>query len=136
MVKLNANSFQSPEPVVEYFLSELRGILASADYELDIIKRKKTENPSDPFTTENTMIDLNFDTDDVKNELVSLNPRDYLENILDDKDNSRPPFWVFKKEIQGKDVYIKIKIRSKQDKKVLCMSFHYPRYPLKPGPYA
>lgn len=132
---MNPNSHIYSQKEVDDFLIELRTILSSTDYELDIVPRKKGEDPLDPFTTENTMIDLDYDSEDVKNELIALTSRDYLETIIDNEDSSRPPFWAFWKSIKGKEVYIKVKIRSKVTNKIFCVSFHYPRYPLKRRPY-
>ncbi len=133
---MNPNSFVAPLDEVNNFLTNLKQILTSNQYDLDILPRKKGEDPLDPCTTENTMQDLGYDTDDVKNDLLSLTEKDYIETILDDKDSSRPPFWVFGKTVKNnKDVYIKVKIRNKYTGKLFCVSFHYPKHPLKSSPY-
>jgi hypothetical protein len=111
-------------------------VLASKTCYLDILPRKKDEDPLDPCTTENTMANLNYDKEDVKAELLSLTADYYLETIKDDKYLLLPVFWVFGKKVQNKDVYIKVKIRDKVNNKVFCVSFHYARFPLKSGPYA
>jgi len=131
MINLNPNSFIAPLTDVKNFLTDLKHVLTSDECALDIMLRKKDEDPLDPYTTENTMLDLDYDTDDVKDELLSLTEKDYLETVLDDKDSSKPPFWVFGKTIKCKEVYIKVKIRDKARCKVFCVSFHYSRYPLK-----
>ena len=133
--KLNPNSFIAAPNEVNLFLSDIKHILSSDQCELDILPRKKGENPLDPYTTENTLQDLGYDTDDVKNELLLLTEKDYIETILDNKDSNKPPFWAFGKIVKNKDVYIKVKIRNKITNKLFCVSFHYPRYPLKSGPY-
>lgn len=135
MLNLNSNSSIAPLADVKNFLTDLKHVLTSDKYDLDILPRKKDEDPLDPYTTENTMLALDYDTDDVKDELLSLTEKDYLETILDDKDSSKPPFWVFGKAIKCKDVYIKVKIRDKARCKVFCVSFHYSRFPLKDKPY-
>ena len=132
---MNPNSFIASINDVKNFLIDIKHILTSDHYELDILPRKRGENPLEPYTTENTMLDLGYDTDDVKNELLSLTEKDYIETILDDKDTRRPPFWVFGKMIESKDVYIKAKIKNKVTNKVFCVSFHYARYPIKNRPY-
>jgi hypothetical protein len=132
---VNSNSYLSTLDDVEAFLADLKSILAAKNYDLDMIFRKTGEDPLDPFTTANTLADLDFDTDDVRDELLSLTARDYLETMKDDKDESRPPFLVFGKDVRHKPVYIKVKIRSKANNKVFCVSFHYPRHPLILGPY-
>jgi hypothetical protein len=132
---MNPNSFVAPLSDVNRFLFDLKHILTADNYELDILLRKKNENPLDPFTTENTLQDLAYDISDVRNDLLSLTEKDYIETILDDKDTNKPPFWVFGKFIKTNDVYIKIKIRNKLTNKVFCVSFHYARHPLKNMPY-
>jgi hypothetical protein len=97
---------------------------------MDILLKKKLESPNDPYTTFNTMMILDFDRYDVKDELLSLEISDYLETFIDDKDSSLPPFFAFGKTIKNNDVYIKIKIRDKRNLKVFCVSFHLARYPL------
>ncbi len=132
---MNPNSFIAPLTDVKNFLTDLKHVLTSEKYDLDILPRKKDEDPLDLCTTENTMLDLDYDTDDIKDELLSLTEKDYLETILDDKGSSKPPFWVFGKAIKCKDVYIKVKIRDKARCKIFCVSFHYSRFPLKDKPY-
>lgn len=132
---MNPNSSIAPLTDVKNFLTNLKHVLTSDKCELDILPRKKDEDPLDPCTTENTMLDLDYDTDDVKDELLSLTQKDYLETVLDDKNSSKPPFWVFGKTIKCKEVYIKVKIRDQARYKVFCVSFHYSRYPLKDKPY-
>ena len=132
---MNPNSYTAPLEELSSFLMELKHILTSETYELDILPKKKEEDPLDPFTTENTMLDLDYDKEDVRNQLLSLTEKDYIETIIDDKDSSRPPFWVFGKFISSREVYIKVKIRNKITNKIFCVSFHYARHPSKSGPY-
>jgi hypothetical protein len=131
----NPNSYIASIEEVIVFLRDLKHVVSSEDCELDILSKKKDEDDSDPYTTANTMLDLDYDTDDVKNEILSLSEKDYIETIKDNKDTNRPPFWVFGKEIKKRDVYIKVKIRNKRTNKVFCISFHYARFPLKNKPY-
>lgn len=131
----NSNSYIASKSDVKNFLKELKEVLNSKNCNLDILSKKKTEKSDDPFTTENTMLDLDYNTDDVKNELRLLCEKEYLETIIDDKDASRPPFWVFGKEINNKEIYIKVKIRDKVNNRVFCVSFHYARFPLKERPF-
>lgn len=132
----NPNKYIATKEDVLAFLSDLREILLSDNYDLDILLRKKKEKPDDEYTTENTLLSLNFDTEDVRDELLSLTEKEYLETIKDFKDPANfYPFWVFGKVIQSRDVYIKVKIRSKKTNKVFCISFHFARYPFNEMPY-
>ena len=51
--------------------------------------------------------------------------QEYSETLVD-KDNLNPPLlFVFGKDINEKQVYIKLKIKGNQAKYILCVSFHY-----------
>jgi hypothetical protein len=115
------------------FLKELKELLTDPEFDLskdlDILMKKKSESPIDPYTTANTLLALDFDKQDVLNQLLALELSEYFETFIDDLDNSLPPFFAFAKEIKNKDVYIKAKIRDRQNCKVFCVSFHFARYP-------
>ncbi len=70
-------------------------------------------------------MDLEFDTSDVLDSLRNLNIEEYSESVFD-KDNN-DPIWlhVFGKEINKRLIYIKLKIRESDCKRVICVSFHY-----------
>lgn len=119
---VNTNSYIASIEEVIVFLRELKHILSSEDCELDILPKKKDEDDSDPNTTVNTMLDLGYDTEDIKNEILSLSEKEYIETIKDNKDIIRPPFWVFGKDIKNRDIYIKVKIRSKRTNKVFMIT--------------
>lgn len=56
---------------------------------------------------------------------------EYSETLID-KDNLEPPLlFVFGKNINAKQVYIKLKIKGNQEKLVLCVSFHYAEREMK-----
>lgn len=131
----NSNSFTAPKEQVKLFLEDLKSILGSKNCELDILPKKSTESSSDPYTTENTLLDLDYDTEDVKQELLNLTISDYIETMKDNRDENKPFFWVFEKIIQSKEVYIKVKVRDKNKQKVFCVSFYYARYQLKNCPF-
>ena len=130
----------SEQKEVCLFLSQLKTILQSPkfnlDTDLDILMKKKNEDPCDPFTTENTLSELAFDSIDVVRELLKIEICNYVETVTDNKNPSFPPFFVFRREINKKEVYIKVKIRDKLNNKVFCVSFHFARHPFqKPLPY-
>lgn len=101
--------------------------------DLDILPKKRNESATDPYTTINTMADLEFDANDVCEELKAITVEDYAETMLDDRNEAAPPFFVFYRNIQTRYVYIKVKIRDRATGKVFCVSFHFARYP-KPSP--
>ena len=131
----------SLENDVRDFLRELKEVLTDTKFDvskdLDILQKKSSELPTDPYTTANTLLALDFDKNDVLNQLLALDISEYMGTIVDDKDNSWPPFFAFGKTIKNREVYIKAKIRDRKNCKVFCVSFHFARYPLPTKrPYA
>lgn len=133
----NRNSRIDSKEFVEQFLSELKAILESDTFvierDLDILPKKRNESAKDLYTTTNTMAALEFDANDVCEELKAITVEDYAETMLDDRNVTAPPFFVFYRNIQTRYVYIKVKIRDRATGKVFCVSFHFARYP-KPSP--
>lgn len=130
----------SSEEEVKTFLFELKEILTdpafNVDVDLDILLKKKTESAIDPYTTGNTLLELEFDSNDVVNQLISLEVSEYKETVVDDLGSERPPFFAFAKQIKNKDVYVKVKIRDRESHKIFCVSFHFARFPFpKSLPY-
>ncbi len=117
-------SMHSEKATVKKFLRELKDILAwegfSIDRNLLIVKsRKDKARYSTPFT----LMDLGYDTYDIVDRLRELSVKEYAETLVD-RDDSKPPLlFVFGKEINGKQVYIKLKVKAKR--RILCLSFHY-----------
>lgn len=128
-----------PRNDVEMFLDELKTIMRSPDFnlkeDLDILLKKSSESPIDPYTTQNTLLDLGYDSEDVRDRLLELTVKNYTATVIDNKDPALPPFYEFFKEIDSRDVYIKVKIRDRNRKKIFCVSFHYARRPAPPFPY-
>lgn len=81
-----------------------------------------------------TLSELEYDIEDVKNSVLSLSSTDYSEGPT--KDNAiKGDLWVFGKIIKGREVYIKLKILGDNKyKQVAVLSFHFSekrlRYPL------
>ena len=129
----NQNSVTDSREKVEQFLIELKSILSSPNFnpakDLDILPKKKSEDMFDPYTTANTLLALGFNNEDVRNELLKIGVEDYAETLIDVIDATLPPFYVFYRDIQSREVYIKVKIRDSITGKVFCISFHFARYP-------
>ena len=137
----NQNSVTEPREKVEQFLVELKSILSSPNFnparDLDILPKKKSEDMFDPYTTANTLLALGFNNEDVRNELLKIGVEDYAETLIDVMDATLPPFYVFYRDIQSREVYIKVKISDSITGKVFCISFHFARYPApNPLPYS
>lgn len=135
-----SNHYQISLENVEFFLRSLQEVLQSKDFnigcDLDILPKKSSEAPDDPYTTQNTMLALDFDKNDVMRQLLELRSAHYYETITDNIGSNLPPFHVFIKEIEHRNVYIKVKIRDYTNRKVFCVSFHFARYPVQNMPYA
>lgn len=130
-----AQKYTSTQEDVNLFLSSLQGILCSKVFDLTILPKKRTEDPDDPYTTANTMLALNYNSEDVVDRLQELQIGDYSETIIDDKGAALPPFFVFYLCISGRDIYIKVKIKNLNNNKIFCVSFHFAKYPAGPFPY-
>ena len=135
---MEINFTSSKEEVIK-FLLELKKVISNRDFDvnkdLDVILKKKNENTLDPYTTQNTLLKLDFDKNDIADTLKKLSVEEYIETGKDRKDISSPEFYIFGKEVQGNLIYIKIKIRDKINHKVFCVSFHFARYPISNFPY-
>lgn len=121
-------SVQSKEKEITEFLSELKNILHyegfNIDKDLTIIKSKK-KSEKIQYSTPYTLLDLDYDIADVVERLKELTIREYSETLVDKDDLNPPLLFVFGKDINGKQVYIKLKIKGVQTRHVLCVSFHY-----------
>ena len=120
---------RSEKRAVKAFLDELKEVLGSEDFNIDnnllIIKASKDEIE---YSTNYTMIDLDYDPSDVVERIKKLTIAEYSETLMD-KDDDKPPFlFVFGKDINSKLIYIKLKIKGKITKRVLCLSFHYAKH--------
>ncbi|SDJ25036.1 hypothetical protein SAMN04487760_10484 [Lachnospiraceae bacterium G41] len=130
-------SIQSKKREVIAFLEELKEILENDTFDIDtnftLIKKKK---PSDEeHSTPYTLLDLDYDVWDVIKRLKELTISEYSETRIDKDDQNPLLLFVFGKDIKGKLVYVKLKIKGEQNRRVLCVSFHYAREQMN-FPYA
>ena len=128
-------SYRTSAGDVKRFLKELRKILDSGNYSLEILPYKACEGPNDEYCTLKTMDYLDYDDEDVIEELIKLTEKDYMESMADSMNKLCNPFHVFGRVIQNKEIYIKVKIRDIVNGEVFCISFHFAKYPLKEFPY-
>ena len=127
---------------VKEFLSHMNSILSSDGFNIDrdfVFQRNRGQDePDDEYTNENTMLELDYDTEDVVEELKSLTIEDYSESIVDNVAEGFKIFFVFGKQINGRDVYIKVRIKQRgrtADDFVFCISFHFAKHPITVYPY-
>lgn len=113
---------------VKSFINELKELVNNDRFDIDSdFVFINTTKASDDYlySTRFTLLDLEYDSYDVLDKLLELKTEEYSESVLD-KDDSNP-LWlhVFGKKINNKLIYIKIKIRSSDNKQIVCVSFHY-----------
>ena len=121
-------SMQSKKSEVLMFLDELKLILYSQDFNLDndfTLIRKKKKDTDQKYSTPYTLLDLDYDANDVVDRLKELTIEEYSETKIDRDDLNPPLLFVFGKDINNQLVYVKLKIKGEQHRHVLCVSFHY-----------
>ena len=116
---------RSEKKDVKAFLEELKEILNAKEFNIDndlmIVKSNKDEIE---YSTGYLMLDLDYDALDVVERLKELTIAEYSETLIDKDDDKPPLLFVFGKDINSRLVYIKLKIKGEQTKRVLCLSFH------------
>lgn len=83
-----------------------------------------------------TLSELIYEYDDVIQEILDLEPQDYEKGPLQDEKGYAGEWWVFGKLIQGREIYIKVKVKDLNQEghkqlSCLCISFHFAEHPLK-----
>lgn len=119
-------SYQSKKREVIAFLHGLHKLLRSNDFDINtdltLISKPKQGNEQ-KFSTPYTLLDLDYDTEDVVDRLKELKVEEYSETKIDKNDVNPPMLFVFGKDVNGKLIYVKLKVREQQQ--VVCVSFHY-----------
>lgn len=109
--------FKSKKNDVILFLDGLHKILDDKRFnvERDLFLNIKDKPDDEEHSTRFTLLDLNYDSNDVV-----------------DRDDINPPrLFVFGKMINNKLVYIKLKVKGKPRQRILCISFHYAKDPME-----
>lgn len=120
-------SFQSKKREVVAFLDGLYRLLERDDFDVNTdlnLIRKEKRGDDQKFSTPYTLLDLDYDAEDIVDRLKELKLEEYSETKIDKDDVNPPILFVFGKDINGKLIYVKLKIRDQQ-KQVVCVSFHY-----------
>ena len=121
------------------FLEELKAFIEGNDFDIDhdliLIKKRKLDD--EEYSTPYTLLDLEYSSEDVVNRLKELTVAEYSETKIDKDDLNPPLLFVFGKDINRRLVYMKLKIKKKENlrKHILCVSFHYAKEKMK-FPYA
>ena len=120
------------EEDVEAFLRKTRLILNDNKFNIHrnfYLKIVRATTGDDRNKT--TMLDLNYTTKDVVEELKKLTVEDYKETVIDNMPGRVQPFFCFVKYIIKNQVYIKFKISEERDCQVFCVSFHFADFYVK-----
>lgn len=121
------------------FLEELQAFIEGNDFDIDhdliLIKKRKLDD--EEYSTPYTLLDLDYSSEDVVNRLKELTVAEYSETKIDKDDFNPPLLFVFGKDINRRLVYVKLKIKKKENLRthILCVSFHYAKEKMK-FPYA
>lgn len=111
---------------VQRFLTKLSEILNDDSFDVSkhLIFIQNSKNMQ-------TLMDLDYDTQQIVEHLKTLTITEFSE-VKIDNENAYPPYlWVFGRYIERHLVYIKLKIREKEDStKVVCLSFHIAVHPM------
>lgn len=121
-------SIQSKKSEVVAFLSDLKSILENTNFnvETDItLISKKKQGEEQKYSTPYTLLDLEYDIEDVVERLKELTIEEYSETKIDRDDVNPMLLFVFGKDVNNKLVYVKLKIKGTHQRHVLCVSFHY-----------
>lgn len=125
------DSYRAKREVIESFLSDLKRLLSSAEFDIDRDFRITRSRPTEK--NGQTLIDLDFNKEDVIEELKKLSISDYYQSLPDDKNPTMPDFHVFYIFVSNREIYVKVRIQYVNN--VLCVSFHFPMYSHGKMPY-
>jgi len=81
------------------------------------------------------LIDLGITSDERKETLLGLEPANYVSGPMPDDTDDTKEVWVFGKEVQGTEVYIKLRVvedpKHKGMYRAMVWSFHAAEYTMK-----
>lgn len=125
------NQYKASKEEVKTFLERLVSLLNSPNFniEKDFIFGGKYER----MKNTQTLLELDFEKEDVIGVLKKLTIFDYYQSFPDDKNSKMPHFHVFFVSILEREIYIKIRIQNVNN--VLCISFHFSEYSHGKMPY-
>ncbi len=97
------------------YLTEVKRLLSAGKY--DFVPRRKNMQ---------ALAQHGLTIEDAKNEIIGLVVGDYYKGPKRDLDQNRPgDIWEFKKNIDGMQFYVKVKIVQEGGENILkCLAFH------------
>ena len=110
-------STQSSKREVSAFLEELKVFLKEDDFDIDtdFVLIRKNKKDDMVHSTTYTLLDLDYDIEDVVDKLKELTVEEYSETKIDKDDMNPPLLFVFGKNINKKLIY-KVENKRKQEK--------------------
>ncbi|WP_442870347.1 hypothetical protein [Anaerocolumna sp. AGMB13025] len=123
----------SSEKDVLKFINDLFTVINNEHFIIEknlVFISKKKYGEEEKYSTPYTLADLDYDSSDVLERVKELTVKDYSETLYDRDDDNPPLLFVFGKNINGKEIYIKLKVRDEKNK-VICLSFHYAEYSMQ-----
>ncbi len=124
-----------PKLNVQTFTDRLRYAIRDGSAEVYLQKDRLIDRKRNKlYTNRHTLGALFPDEDEttvLQRELLTLSADNYIETLEDVRFKNRSPWWVFGKNYQGRDVYIKLRVelvssdKSKAGTHIFVMSFHY-----------
>jgi len=116
---------QLQREIIRNILIKIKNLIAKGNYVFLGDRKKNFE----------TLVALGYLPNHIKQEILSLTPKEYSEGPLLDKDQinyKNESCWIFGKNIQNNLIYIKLKIRKTHEhEETVCMSFHIAEYQMK-----
>lgn len=108
-------SNQSKPSDIAVYLSKVKGLVSAGKY--DFVPRRKNLQ---------ALAQYGLTVIDAKNEIIGLTENDYYKGPKRDLDPNRPgDIWEFKKDINGTQFYVKVKIVYENGEEILkCLGFH------------
>ena len=109
-------------PFVQIFLRDFKNA-AKGNFDFSYRRGKNLE----------TLTELGLTIQDCKDIIISLAVEDCCKQPEDDRDEVRGgSVWFFGKSVGGHDIYIKLKLVDRGEKKLAqCLSFHIADHPLQ-----
>lgn len=107
---------------IQDFLKDFKELLGQGSYNLNTLHYKNKQ----------TILKLGYTKNQILDVLFSINVEDYCVGPIPDEYHPGD-YWVFGKEIDCLELYIKLKIAVKPsgDEIAFCISFHESEFPLR-----
>ena len=116
------------QQAVRRFLTKVGTIINSSSFDIDkqflLIMDRLNDNSLSEYNNRNTMLRLGYGPEDVVEEIKIIEPTECIDMQPDIKQGTNNYVFIFKKEIQNEQIYIKIKIDERKKDKIVCISFH------------